>query len=190
MSRFDDGAVDVQELLRRLAEQVVNAVMDAGADRLCDGANSCNGYREGALATCVGRIVSQVFCGRGHVRAGRDMAGVQVLLGDEGTSSTTRGAGVESTRRSTGRGLRRRPGRLSRPASSLRAGSRPHRILTVFQMPDHRTDSLRIGCQTIFLVTSIAGVMLGRNSFPVLIFHLSIKNQFDTVAYRHRKAGM
>ena len=71
MSRFDDCAVDVQELLRRLAEQVVNAVMDA-------------------VATCVGRIVSQVFCGRGHVRAGRDMAGVQVLLGDEGTSSTTR----------------------------------------------------------------------------------------------------
>lgn len=30
MPRFDDGAIDMQELLRRLAEQVVNAVMDAG----------------------------------------------------------------------------------------------------------------------------------------------------------------
>ena len=190
MSRFDDGTGDMQELLRRLAEQVVNAVMDAEADQLCGGANSCNGYRERVLATCVGRIVSQVFRGLGHVRAGRDMAGIQVLLGDEGTSSTTRGAGVESTRRSTGRGLRRRPGRLSSPASSLRTGSRPHRILTVFQVPERRTDSLRIGRHTNFLVTSIAGAISGRNSMPVLIFRLSIKNQFDTVAYRHRKAGM
>lgn len=41
MPRFDDGAIDMQELLRRLAEQVVTAVMDAEADQLCDGeANS------------------------------------------------------------------------------------------------------------------------------------------------------
>lgn len=33
MPRFDDGAIDMQELLRRLAEQVVNAVMDAEAGR-------------------------------------------------------------------------------------------------------------------------------------------------------------
>lgn len=37
MPRFDDGAIDMQELLRRLAEQVVNAVMDAEADQLCGG---------------------------------------------------------------------------------------------------------------------------------------------------------
>lgn len=35
MPRFDDGAIDMQELLRRLAEQVVNAVMDAEADQPC-----------------------------------------------------------------------------------------------------------------------------------------------------------
>ena len=64
--------------------------MNAEADQLCGGANNRNGYRERALATSVGRIVSQVFRGRGHVRAGRDVAGVQVLLVDEGTSSTTR----------------------------------------------------------------------------------------------------
>ena len=29
MPRFDDGAIDMQELLRRLAEQVVNAVIPA-----------------------------------------------------------------------------------------------------------------------------------------------------------------
>lgn len=52
MSRFDDGAITMQELLRRLAEQVVNAVMDAEADQLCGGgANSRNGYRERALDT-------------------------------------------------------------------------------------------------------------------------------------------
>ena len=57
MPRFDDGANDMQELLRRLAEQVVNAVMDAEADQLCGGgANSRNGYRERSLATCVGTL--------------------------------------------------------------------------------------------------------------------------------------
>ena len=35
MPRFDDGAIDMQELLRRPTEQVVNAVMDAEADQLC-----------------------------------------------------------------------------------------------------------------------------------------------------------
>ena len=50
MPRFGDGAFDMRELLRRLAEQVVNAVMDAEADRLCGGgANSRNGYRERSL---------------------------------------------------------------------------------------------------------------------------------------------
>lgn len=90
MPRFDGCAIDMQGLLRRLVEQVVNAVMDAEAYQLCGGSNSRNGYRERALATCVGRIVSQVFRGGGHVRAGRDAAGVQVLLGNEGASSTTR----------------------------------------------------------------------------------------------------
>lgn len=90
MPRFDGGAIDMQELLRRLVEQVVNAMMDAEADQPCGGSNSRNGYLERALATCVGGTVSQVFRRRGHVRAGRDIAGVQVLLVDEGTSSTTR----------------------------------------------------------------------------------------------------
>ena len=50
MSRFDNGAIDMQELLRRLAEQVVNAAMDTEADQLCGGgANSRNGYRERGL---------------------------------------------------------------------------------------------------------------------------------------------
>lgn len=61
MPRFDDGAIDMQELLRRLAEQVVNAVMDAEADQLCGGgANSRNGYRERGLATCVGTLTLRI----------------------------------------------------------------------------------------------------------------------------------
>lgn len=61
MSRFDDGAIDMHELLRRLAEQLVNDVMDAEADQLCGGgANSRNGYRERGLATCVGTLTLRI----------------------------------------------------------------------------------------------------------------------------------
>ena len=67
ISRFDGGPIDMQELLRRLVEQVVNAVMDAEADQLCGGSNSRSGYCERALPACVGVITSQVFRGRGHV---------------------------------------------------------------------------------------------------------------------------
>ena len=57
MPLFDDGAIEMQELLRRLAEQVVNAVMDAEGDQLCGGgANSRKGYRERSLTTCVGTL--------------------------------------------------------------------------------------------------------------------------------------
>ena len=61
MPRPDDGAIDMQELLRRLAEQVVNAVMDAEADQLRGGgANSRNGCRERALATCAGTLTPRI----------------------------------------------------------------------------------------------------------------------------------
>lgn len=77
MPRFDDGAIDMQELLRRLAEQVVNAVMDAEADQLCGGgAKSRNGYRERPFATCVGTLTLRIpklrsgsFFPRGLARA-------------------------------------------------------------------------------------------------------------------------
>ena len=61
MPRFDDGSIDMQELLRRLAEQVVNAVMDAEADQLCGGgANSRNGYRPRSLKTAVGDVELEI----------------------------------------------------------------------------------------------------------------------------------
>lgn len=45
-----DGLLDMRELARTLLESMVNKVMDAQADMLCeDGANSRNGYRERGL---------------------------------------------------------------------------------------------------------------------------------------------
>ncbi|MDY5080605.1 MAG: transposase [Collinsella sp.] len=55
--RSTDGMVDIRSLLRLLAEQVVNAIMDEEADQLCgDGASSRNGYRNRTLETCVGTL--------------------------------------------------------------------------------------------------------------------------------------
>ena len=60
--RFDDGAIDMQELLRRFAEQVANDVMDAEADQLCGGgrANSRNGRCEQSPAACVGMLTLRI----------------------------------------------------------------------------------------------------------------------------------
>ena len=56
MPRFSDGAIDMRELLPRLAKQVVNAAMDAAADQLSGGgANRRNGYRERSLAPASAR---------------------------------------------------------------------------------------------------------------------------------------
>lgn len=55
MPGFEDGLVNLRELMRRIAEDVVNAIMDAEADQLCaGGVNSRNDYRERSLVTCVG----------------------------------------------------------------------------------------------------------------------------------------
>ena len=56
-----DGLLDMRELARTLLESMVNEVMDAQADMLCeDGANARNGYRERGLATPVGDIVLRI----------------------------------------------------------------------------------------------------------------------------------
>ena len=61
MPRFEDGAINLQELVRRLTETVVNGVMDAEADEMCAAqGNSRNGYRERKLTTCVGTITMRV----------------------------------------------------------------------------------------------------------------------------------
>lgn len=56
-----DGLLDMRELARALPESMVNEVMDAQADMLCeDGANARNGYRERGLATPVGDITLRI----------------------------------------------------------------------------------------------------------------------------------
>ena len=57
MPRFEDGAINLQELIRRLAEDVANGIMDAEADQMCEATgNSRNGYRPRTLKTCVGEL--------------------------------------------------------------------------------------------------------------------------------------
>ena len=54
--RFDDGMVNIAELVRVLAESLVNEVMDAQAEEACADGNQRNGYRERTLLTSVGKI--------------------------------------------------------------------------------------------------------------------------------------
>ena len=62
MSRFDDGAIDMQELLLRLGEEIVNADLAAEADQPCSGrANNRNSHREHSLATCVGTLSERIL---------------------------------------------------------------------------------------------------------------------------------
>ena len=61
MPRFEDGCINLQELLRQLAESVVNEIMSAEADQLCEATNnSRNGYRERSLTTCVGTLTLRI----------------------------------------------------------------------------------------------------------------------------------
>ena len=54
--RFDDGMVNIQELIRIMAEALVNEIMDAQAEDACAEGNQRNGYRERTLVTSVGAI--------------------------------------------------------------------------------------------------------------------------------------
>lgn len=54
--RFDDGMVNIQELIRIMAESLVNEIMDAQAEDACADGNQRNGYRERSLVTSVGVI--------------------------------------------------------------------------------------------------------------------------------------
>ena len=56
MPRFDDGMADIQELIRIMAEALVNEIMDAQAEDACAEGNQRNGYRERKPATSVGTI--------------------------------------------------------------------------------------------------------------------------------------
>ena len=56
MPRFDAGMVNMAELIRVVAESLVNEIMDAQADEACESGNRRNGYRERKLVTSVGAI--------------------------------------------------------------------------------------------------------------------------------------
>ena len=56
MPRFDDGMVNLGELIRTMAESLVNEIMDAQAEEACADGNRRTGYRERALVTSVGEI--------------------------------------------------------------------------------------------------------------------------------------
>ena len=61
MPRFEDGAINLQELIRRLAEDVANGIMDAEADQMREATgNSRNGHRTRTLKTCVGELSLRV----------------------------------------------------------------------------------------------------------------------------------
>ncbi|WP_255464183.1 MULTISPECIES: transposase [unclassified Adlercreutzia] len=61
MPRFDDGMVNMQELIRTVAEALVNEIMSAQADELCDSSqNTRNGHRERRLITCAGAITMRI----------------------------------------------------------------------------------------------------------------------------------
>lgn len=61
MPGFEDGCINLQELMRQLTESVVNEIMDVAADQMCAASsNSRNGYRERKLQTCVGTIALRV----------------------------------------------------------------------------------------------------------------------------------
>jgi putative transposase len=60
MPKYDDGMLDLRELGRTLVETLVNEIMAAQADMLCDDGNSRNGYRERRLATSVGEITMKI----------------------------------------------------------------------------------------------------------------------------------
>lgn len=54
LPRFQDGTINMQELVRQLAESMANEVMSAGADEFCGEGSSRNGYRERSPQTCAG----------------------------------------------------------------------------------------------------------------------------------------
>lgn len=56
MPRFDDGMVNMAELIWVIAESLVNEIMGAQADEACEAGNQRNGYRERRLTTSFGTI--------------------------------------------------------------------------------------------------------------------------------------
>lgn len=56
----EDGMVDLNEMMRRELESMVNQIMDWQADELCGEGNRRNGYRGRKLATVLGEITMRI----------------------------------------------------------------------------------------------------------------------------------
>lgn len=56
----EDGTIDINEMMRRELERMVNQIMDWQADELCGEGNRRNGYRERKLVTVLGEITMRV----------------------------------------------------------------------------------------------------------------------------------
>ena len=55
MPRFEDGCINLQELIRKIAEDVANGAMAAEAEQMLEATgNSRNGHRGRRLKMCVG----------------------------------------------------------------------------------------------------------------------------------------
>ena len=55
-----DGTIDLNEMMRRELERMVNQIMDWQADELCGEGNRRNGYRERRLVTVLGEITMRI----------------------------------------------------------------------------------------------------------------------------------
>jgi transposase-like protein len=56
----EDGTIDINEMMRRELEHMVNQIMDWQADELCGEGNRRNGYRERKLVTVLGEITMRI----------------------------------------------------------------------------------------------------------------------------------
>ena len=56
----EDGTIDINEMMRRELERMVNQIMDWQADELCGEGNRRNGYRERKLVTVLGEITMRI----------------------------------------------------------------------------------------------------------------------------------
>ena len=56
----EDGTIDLNEMMRRELERMVNQIMDWQADEACGEGNRRNGYRERKLVTVLGEITMRI----------------------------------------------------------------------------------------------------------------------------------
>ncbi|WP_165063136.1 IS256 family transposase [Adlercreutzia sp. ZJ154] len=56
----EDGTIDINEMMRRGLETMINQIMDWQADEICGEGNRRNGYRERKLITMLGEITMRI----------------------------------------------------------------------------------------------------------------------------------